>query len=80
MQVATLTIDDILDERARELSGEEMRWFELKRTGTLITRTLAHNEEAKASNTLKAYHLLRPIPQSQIDLNRGAEFPQNEDY
>jgi hypothetical protein len=80
MQVAALTIDDILDERARELSGEEMRWFELKRTGTLITRTLAHNEEAKASNTLQAYHLVRPIPQSQIDLNRGAEFPQNDKY
>ena len=80
MQVNALTLDDILDERARELAGEEFRWFELKRTGKLLTRTLAYNDEAKASNTLKAFHLLRPIPQSQIDLNRGAVFPQNTGY
>jgi len=30
MVATTLTIDDILDERARELAGEELRWFELK--------------------------------------------------
>jgi hypothetical protein len=80
MQVGTLTLDAILDERARELAGEEFRWFELKRTGKLISRVLAYNEEAKASNTLKPFHLLRPIPQSQIDLNRGAAFAQNPGY
>jgi hypothetical protein len=79
MQVSTLSIDDILDERARELTGEEFRWFELKRTGTLVTRTLAHNDEAKASATLKANNLLRPIPQAVIDLNQGV-FPQNPGY
>jgi predicted phosphatase len=79
MQVASLTIDDILDERIRELSGEEFRWFELKRTGTLVARTLAYNDEAKAANTLKVFHLLRPIPQAVIDLNRGP-FPQNPGY
>ncbi len=79
MQVTSLTIDDILDERARELWGEEIRWFELKRTGKLISRTLAHNDEAKASNTLNSHFLLRPIPQSMIDLNQG-NFPQNPGY
>jgi hypothetical protein len=79
MQVNTLTIDDILDERLRELTGEEFRWFELKRTGTLVRRTLAYNDEAKAANALKAIHLLRPIPQAVIDLNR-ASFPQNSGY
>jgi len=79
MQVTTLTIDDILDERIRELTGEEFRWFELKRTGTLVTRTLAYNDEAKAANALKPFHLLRPIPQAVIDLNRGP-FSQNTGY
>ncbi|MDT3401616.1 RagB/SusD family nutrient uptake outer membrane protein [Mucilaginibacter terrae] len=80
MQVTSLTLDDILDERARELAGEEFRWFELKRTGKLISRTLAHNDEARAAGALQAIHLLRPIPQTQIDLNRGAAFPQNPGY
>lgn len=79
MQVTTLTIDNILDERLRELAGEEFRWFELKRTGTLVSRTLADNDEAKAANALKATNLLRPIPQAVIDLNRGT-FPQNPGY
>ena len=79
MKVSALTINDILDERIRELTGEEFRWFELKRTGTLVARTLANNDEAKAANTLKSFHLLRPIPQAMIDLNRGA-FPQNDGY
>jgi len=80
MQVTSLNLDLILDERARELAGEEFRWFELKRTGKLITRTLAYNEEARAANTLKPFHLLRPIPQSQIDLNSGAALAQNPGY
>ena len=79
MQVASLTIDDILDERARELAGEELRWFELKRTGKLVSRTLMYNDEAKAAGKLDAHFQLRPVPQSQIDLNRG-EFSQNTGY
>lgn len=79
LQAATLTIDNILDERARELVGEEFRWYELKRTGKLVERVLLYNDEAKVSNTIKATNTLRPIPQREIDLNRGA-FPQNPGY
>ncbi|MEO7768716.1 MAG: RagB/SusD family nutrient uptake outer membrane protein [Ferruginibacter sp.] len=78
-QVSTLSIADILDERIRELTGEEFRWFELKRTGTLVQRVMAYNDEAKAAATIKAANLLRPIPQAVIDLNRG-DFPQNTGY
>lgn len=79
MKLTALTIDNILDERARELAGEELRWLELKRTGKLQSRVLLYNDEAKAAARFDAHFLLRPVPQSQIDLNR-AEFPQNAGY
>jgi len=88
----TVTLDAILEERGRELVGEEFRWFELKRmyetvgnvnTNKLLTRPLLYNDELKAEQggkaVLDAKVLLRPIPQAQIDLNRG-DFPQNKGY
>jgi len=36
-------IDFILDERTRELAGEQMRWFDLKRTGRLLERVSANS-------------------------------------
>jgi len=61
----TLTLDFILDERSRELCGELSRWQDLARTGTLLTRVKLHNADARAN--IKPFHVLRPIPQTQID-------------
>jgi hypothetical protein len=72
-----LNIDEILNERSRELFGEYMRWKDLKRTGTLLERVRAHNE--RAAPNIQDHHLLRPIPQSQIDRTDG-NFPQNPGY
>ncbi len=74
-----VTIDFILDERARELTGEVNRWMDLKRTGKLVERTLAHNPHAAFNNALNSKHLLRPIPQTEID-NSGNSITQNEGY
>lgn len=74
-----VTLDFILDERARELIGEANRWMDLKRTGKLIERTLLHNPHAAFNNALKEKHLLRPIPQTEID-NSGSSITQNPDY
>lgn len=79
MKLTSVTLDNILDERARELPGEELRWLELKRTGKLQSRLLLGNDEAKAAAKFDVHFLLRPIPQSQIDLNR-ASFTQNPGY
>lgn len=79
IDAADVDLDFILDERARELTGEYKRWMDLKRTGKLIERTLAHNNLAKKENQLKETHLLRPIPQSVRDRDTG-EFPQNDGY
>jgi starch-binding outer membrane protein, SusD/RagB family len=73
---ADLSIDFILDERSRELTGENTRWLDLVRTNKLLERVKLHNKEA-ASN-IQAKHILRPIPQSQIDaVTTGAAYPQN---
>ncbi|SFM91826.1 Starch-binding associating with outer membrane [Chitinophaga sp. YR627] len=73
---AQLDIDAILDERARELGGEEDRWMELTRTGKLLERAAKYNPNAA---NIKAYHVLRPIPQEQIDLSTN-DFRQNTGY
>ncbi|MCW9706581.1 RagB/SusD family nutrient uptake outer membrane protein [Fodinibius salsisoli] len=76
---ADIDLDFILDERARELAGEQLRWFDLKRTGTLLERTREYNPEAGAN--IQDHHVLRPIPQSQIDaVQNKDEFTQNAGY
>ncbi len=73
---ANINIDFILDERSRELCGELMRWLDLVRTGKLLERVKLHNPEA-AINILPK-HILRPIPQAQIDaVVTGDPYPQN---
>jgi starch-binding outer membrane protein, SusD/RagB family len=76
---ADMTIDFILDERARELAGEQLRWFDLKRTGKLLQRVADHNPVAAAF--IQPYHTVRPIPQKQVDaVTNKTEFTQNEGY
>ncbi|HUC81451.1 MAG TPA: RagB/SusD family nutrient uptake outer membrane protein [Flavisolibacter sp.] len=81
MQVtpAQVTIDFILDERARELAGEQLRWFDLKRTNKLVDRVKAMNPDG--APYVQSHHLVRPIPQSQIDaVSNKKEFTQNNGY
>lgn len=75
-----ITLDFILDERAREFAGEQIRWFDLKRTGKLEERVKAHNPII-APNFVSPTHWLRPIPQNQMDAvsNKGG-FRQNPGY
>lgn len=73
---ADLSVDFILDERTRELCGELVRWLDLVRTGKLIERIKLFNPEAAGNIANK--HILRPIPQAQIDaVVTGDPYPQN---
>ncbi len=77
-----LTMDLIIEERARELAGEQTRWVDLKRWGLLVERVKKYNPQASG---IQAHHVLRPIPQTQIDRSAKTSdgksvFPQNPGY
>ena len=74
---ADLSIDFILDERARELTGETMRFFDLTRTHKLVERVVKYNPGGAPN--VKACHELRPIPTSEILLSTGG-IKQNPCY
>jgi len=73
-----VTLDYLLDERIRELVGEESRRFTLVRTGKFVDRVKAYN--GLVGNKVQEYHALWPIPQAIIDANRDAVFAQNPGY
>lgn len=83
VDAADITIDFILDERARELAGEYVRWTDLKRTHKLIEYVTEYNEDGVELSALTGpdgkYKILRPIPQAAIDLNQ-AHVEQNPGY
>lgn len=78
MKLESLDIDVLMDERARELAGEHDRWFDLKRTGTLLTRVPAWNPFVAKYDNLNKNHLVRPIPQDERNKVEGLS--QNEGY
>ncbi len=77
VMASDITLDFILDERARELYGEGYRWWDLVRTGKLVERVRLHNPVG--AGNIKDYHSLRPIPLDQIDRTVN-EYPQNPGY
>jgi len=74
-----VTIDYILDERARELYGEEFRMLTLARLGLVYDRTRRFGYETSAAS-VSANNNLLPIPQTAIDRNVGFKIINNPGY
>ena len=77
-------IDLLLDERARELYAQNMRWTDLRRTKQLVRYNVAFNKYINGSASAMmyngAYKVLRPIPQKAKELNDGLKNYQNPGY
>lgn len=78
---ADVTMDLILDERARELYGEEFRLNTLMRTGKLVEYLNRYNGYLKDNNLVAPNYLSKlPIPRREIEANAGAKLDQNPGY
>ena len=76
-----VNMDLILDERARELYGEEFRLSTLMRTGKLIENLNRYNGYLLANGlTAPAKVSKLPIPRREIESNTGAVLTQNPGY
>ena len=74
----TVDIETILKERAIELCGEYQRWFDLKRTHTLLDHVKKYN--AQASKNINVKHYYRPIPLNELEAvtNRSSDAPSQD--
>jgi len=60
-----INLDFILDERGRELCGEQNRWVDLAMRGQLVNRVKLYNTPSVPY--IQDYMTLRPIPQSELN-------------
>lgn len=65
---AEMNMDYILKERARELCGEQWRWYDLKRNGKLTQEYLGGRGRNIHITTFdESKHTVRPVPQEFLD-------------
>ncbi|KDN54806.1 RagB/SusD family nutrient uptake outer membrane protein [Flavobacterium seoulense] len=73
-----INVDFLLKERARELTGEHMRWIDLKRMGKLNKAYLDQTNPIAGTNFVDGKHLVRPIPRSFLDaISNATQFGNN---
>jgi hypothetical protein len=72
----------LLEERRREFADEGLRWFDLQRSGSLLTIMNAwiNSEDVQHRiNQVTANYVIYPVPQSQLDAAPGL-YQQNQGY
>lgn len=73
-----VSLEYILDERARELTYEEPRRITLQRMGLLVERVRKYNDLNR--DDIRDFHNLWPIPSSDIEANKDVKMEQNPGY
>lgn len=77
-KASEMTLDYILEERSRELCGEHLRWFDLKRTGKIVEYIKTRNYNPDIAPYVNENCGLRPIPQNFLNsITNPEEFGQN---
>ena len=78
-----VTLTQLYDERRREFADEGSRWFDLQRSGNLITIMnswmTVDDATRKQMNPVVAGYIVYPVPQSQLDAIPGL-YTQNTGY
>ncbi|MEN0053368.1 MAG: RagB/SusD family nutrient uptake outer membrane protein [Mucilaginibacter sp.] len=80
--VSGVTLDQLFDERRREFADEGLRWFDLQRSGNLLTimnAWIAKEDAQKAIKPVVANYVIYPVPQTQLDAAPGL-YSQNPGY
>lgn len=72
MDVSSYNLDYLVKERARELCGEQWRWYDLKRMGYLTADYLV-DKYKNPYLTFEEKNLVRPIPQQFLDQIANAD-------
>ncbi|HZE85001.1 MAG TPA: RagB/SusD family nutrient uptake outer membrane protein [Puia sp.] len=79
---SNITLAQLYDERRKEFADEGSRWFDLQRSGNLLTimnSWISTEDAAKRIQPVVANYVIYPVPQSQIDAAPGL-YTQNLGY
>lgn len=77
-----VTLVQLFDERRREFAQEGSRWFDLQRSGNLLTIMNAWKAAEDVQNKMAAIvanYIIYPVPQTQLDAAPGL-YTQNPGY
>ena len=81
--ITNVTLAQLFDERRKEFAGEGLRWFDLQRSGNLVTIMNAwiavEDVALRKMNQVTPNFDIYPVPQSQIDAVPGL-YIQNPGY
>jgi hypothetical protein len=82
--LVNVTLTQLFIERRKEFAAEGSRWFDLQRSGNLLTTMNAWiaSEDAKKLKQINPVipgYIVYPIPQSQLDALPGL-YTQNAGY